>query len=100
MGEQEKEKQGPSHRVSFARLNGRDENGKEVLGPAREIGSVWPRKGKEGEGILRFDHIPEELRARGGGVLFVTALETGADSRAKAPQSNTPRKERDFDRDR
>ncbi len=95
MSEQDKEKQRPSHRVSFARLNGQDKEGNDILGPAREIGSVWPRRGKEGEGILRFDHIPEEMRARDGGVLFVKAMEA-----EKEPPARPARKERDFDRDR
>ena len=74
MSHDEQEKTRPSHRVSFARVNGRDEDGKDILGPAREIGSIWPRKGNEGDGILRFDHIPEEMRS-GGGVLFVRKLD-------------------------
>ena len=69
------EKQRPSHRVSFARINGQDRQGRDILGPAREIGSIWDRKGKEGEAILRFDHIPEEMRGRDGGVLFVSKVQ-------------------------
>jgi hypothetical protein len=66
----QQEKKGPSHRVSFAAIRGRDEHGKNVLGPAREIGAIWPREGKDGGGILRFDHTPQEK-----GVYFVRALD-------------------------
>lgn len=64
----------PTHRVSFARFN-RDAEGKSKLGPAREIGAIWPREGKDSESILRFDHIPEEMR-NGGGVLFVRTIDS------------------------
>jgi hypothetical protein len=40
------------------------------LGPAREIGAVWARKGDKKGGILRLDHIPVEL-TRNQGVLFL-----------------------------
>lgn len=59
----------PSHRVSFARIVGRDENGNDKLGPAREIGSVWPRQNGKGS-IIRFDFIPIELTQHQG-VLFL-----------------------------
>lgn len=84
MSEREPEKLTPSHRVSFARIDGQDRDGKDVLGPAREIGSIWPRRGKEGESILRFDHIPEEMRGRHGGVLFVKALDTEREQKPPA----------------
>lgn len=70
----QQDKKRPTHSVSFARINGRDEKGHDVLGPARQVGSIWPRSGAEGDGILRFDHVPEELRAQGGGVLFVRQI--------------------------
>lgn len=60
----------PSHRVSFSRiLSGSDE-----LGPAREIGAVWPRKGDKKGGIIKLDHIPIEL-TRNEGVLFLVPVE-------------------------
>ena len=37
----------PSHRVSFARFTGADEQGNNIVGSAREIGAIWPaRKGR------------------------------------------------------
>jgi len=56
----EMEKTRPTHSVSFARIVGRDEYGNDSLGPARQIGAIWPRAGKDGAGILRFDHTPQE----------------------------------------
>ncbi|MEZ5938381.1 MAG: hypothetical protein R3C52_09180 [Hyphomonadaceae bacterium] len=50
----------PTHRVSFACIVGEDDDGNDKLGPAREIGAVWPRRNGKG-GILRFDHVPIEL---------------------------------------
>jgi hypothetical protein len=63
----------PTHRISFARIVGHDQDGKDRLGTAREIGAVWPRAQGEG-GILRFDHIPIEMTQHGG-VLFVTPID-------------------------
>lgn len=62
----------PTHRVSFARITGTDEKGADSLGPAREIGAIWPRKSGQG-GILRLDHLPIELTQHQG-VLFVTPV--------------------------
>jgi hypothetical protein len=75
MSNEEKSKVRPSHQVSFARITGRDEDGRDVLGPARQIGAIWPRAGKDGEGILRLDHMPEEMRAGDGGVVFVRKID-------------------------
>lgn len=61
-----------THRISFARIIGTDENGTDKLGSAREIGAIWPRENGKG-GILRLDHIPVEL-TRHQGVLFVNEI--------------------------
>jgi hypothetical protein len=81
MSNEEKSKVRPSHQVSFARITGRDEDGRDVLGPARQIGAIWPRAGKEGEGILRLDHMPEEMRAGNGGVVFIRKIDALRESR-------------------
>ena len=60
----------PTHRVSFARIIGTDEQGNDKLGSAREIGAVWPRTNGKG-GILRLDHIPVELTQHAG-VIFIS----------------------------
>ena len=62
----------PSHRISFARIIGTDEQGNDKLGAAREIGAIWPRENGKG-GILRLDHIPVELTQHQG-VLFVSEV--------------------------
>ena len=62
----------PSHRVSFARIIGQNENGNDKLGSAHEIGSVWPRQNGKGS-ILRLDFIPIELTQHQG-VLFLNAV--------------------------
>lgn len=72
----EREKVKPTHSVSFARIIGQDRNGRDILGPARQIGAIWPRNGKDDDGILRFDHRPKELDQERGGVLFTRKLDT------------------------
>jgi hypothetical protein len=67
----------PSHRVSFARIVGQDENGQDRLGTAREIGSVWPRQNGKGS-IIRLDFIPIELTQHQG-VLFLSVVEARAE---------------------
>lgn len=92
-----RDKSFPSHRVTFARINGQDRKGNDILGPAREIGSIWPRKDKEGDGILRFDHIPEEMR-QGGGVVFIRDLRQQDNAGKAGPHDKT--RNRDSERDR
>lgn len=69
-------KQKPSHRVSFCGVVGKDEAGQDKLGPAREIGAIWPRKTGNGS-ILRFDIIPVEMTL-GQGVVFIHPIDTDA----------------------
>lgn len=64
----------PTHRVSFSRIVGKNEDGSDKLGPAREIGAVWARKGGKKGGILKLDHIPVELTHHQG-VLFLVPTE-------------------------
>ena len=64
------DKKKPTHRVSFSRFVGQNEDGSDKLGSAREIGAVWARENGKG-GILRLDHIPVEL-TRHQGVIFIT----------------------------
>jgi len=68
-------KPSPTHRISFARIVGKDDDGADRLGSAREIGSVWPRKdGKSA--IIRLDFIPIELTQHQG-VLFLSPVDAG-----------------------
>lgn len=62
----------PTHRVSFARITGQHEDGNDRLGPAREIGSVWPRQNGKGS-IIRLDLIPIEMTQHQG-VLFLNPV--------------------------
>ena len=74
MSQKSEPKNRPLYRVSFARKTGVDEKGNDTLGPAREFGSVWPRRDGKG-GILRLDHIPIEL-TQNNGVMFLFPTET------------------------
>ncbi len=71
----------PSQRITFARIIGQDEEGNDVLGPAREIGAVWPRKNGKKGGILKLDHFPAEL-AQHQGVLFVLPVDGPTEERS------------------
>lgn len=64
----------PTHRVSFSRIVGKNEDGSDKLGAAREIGAVWGRNGGKKGGVIKFDHIPVEL-TRHEGVLFLLPVE-------------------------
>jgi hypothetical protein len=72
------QKSRPTHRISFCARIGAGEDGRERLGPPREVGAVWPRRnGKQG-GVIRFDHTPRE-----SGVYFIVPL---ADDAAEGAQ--------------
>jgi hypothetical protein len=83
MSEQETKR--PSHRISFAAFE-QDREGKSKLGNAREIGAIWPRDGKDGESILRFDHTPIEK-----GVYFVREANASEDDRPRVRKRETER---------
>lgn len=65
----------PMFRLLFARIEGQDGGGKDILGRAKEIGAVWARKKGKPGGIVQLDLIPIELTQRKG-VLFVMPLDT------------------------
>lgn len=79
MRQKNEPKNRPIYRVSFARKTGIDDKGQDTLGPAREIGSVWPRRDGKGA-ILRLDHVPVELTQHQG-VLFLFETEMAQDER-------------------
>lgn len=81
----ERETKRPSHRISFAAFE-EDRDGKSKLGNAREIGAIWPRDGKDGEGILRFDHTPTEK-----GVYFVREANVPPDDRPRTRRRDSER---------
>lgn len=53
MTDQPKKK--PLARIFFAAKIGKDQYGQDLLGPLREIGSVWPRKDASKGNLIRFD---------------------------------------------
>ncbi|MCF6292980.1 MAG: hypothetical protein L3J04_06255 [Robiginitomaculum sp.] len=64
----------PTHRITFARIIGKDKNGNNKPGLAREIGAIWPRKNGKKGGILKLDHVPAEL-ALHQGVIFTLPVD-------------------------
>lgn len=64
----------PLFRVTFSRITGQDENGRDVLGKPKEIGAVWPRRSGKVGGIVALDIIPVELAQRQG-VLFLVPVD-------------------------
>ena len=66
----------PLSRVTFSRITGQDENGRDILARPKEIGAIWPRKNGKIGGIIQLDIIPIELTKREG-VLFLVPLDEG-----------------------
>lgn len=64
----------PLYRVTFSRITGKDDQGKDVLARPKEIGAVWARKGDKAGAILALDLIPTDLVNRNG-VLFLLPVE-------------------------
>ena len=65
----------PLYRVSFSRITGQDDQGRDELARPKEIGAVWPRKGDKTGGILQLDIIPIELTQRQG-VIFLAPVDS------------------------
>lgn len=63
----------PLYRVTFSRITGQDDQGRDALARPKEIGAVWPRKGGKTGGILQLDIIPIELTQRQGVIFLVPA---------------------------
>jgi len=75
--------EGPMFRVTFSRITGKDEDGNDILGRAKEIGAVWPRRSKDKHGgIIVLDLIPVELTQRQG-VLFLVPADRESRSERK-----------------
>ena len=64
----------PLYRVTFARITGRDRDGRDILSRPKEIGAVWPRKGDKKGGLIALDLILVELTQRQG-VLFLVPVD-------------------------
>jgi len=65
----------PLYRVTFSRITGQDEHGRDVLARPKEIGAVWPRRAVKTGGILALDIIPIELTQRQGVIFLVPEIE-------------------------
>ena len=63
----------PMYRLTFSRITGRDDEGRDILARPKEIGAVWARKGGKAGGIVALDIIPVELAQRQG-VLFLVPI--------------------------
>jgi hypothetical protein len=64
----------PLYRLTFSRITGKDEDGKDMLSRPREIGAAWARKGDKKGAILQLDLIPTDLVNRNG-VLFLLPVD-------------------------
>ena len=64
----------PLYRVKFCTVIGQDENGKDKLSRAVELGAVWPRRDASKGAVLRLDIEPKDIRA---GVVFLDPVEQG-----------------------
>lgn len=69
----------PLYRVTFARVTGQDDEGRDQLAKPKEIGAVWPRKGDKKGAILSLDLIPVELAQRQG-VIFLLPVDDDRDA--------------------
>ena len=72
----------PLYRLTFSRITGQDENGKDILSRPREIGAAWPRKGDKKGAILTLDLIPTDLVNRNG-VLFLLPVDASDEATAE-----------------
>lgn len=67
----------PLYRVTFSRITGKDDEGREILSKPKEIGAVWRRKNDKAGGIVVLDLIPIELTQRQGVLFLVPVGEEG-----------------------
>lgn len=64
----------PLYRVTFSRITGKDENGRDILARPKEIGAAWARKGEKKGAMISLDLIPTDLVNRNG-VLFLVPVD-------------------------
>ena len=65
------QKELPLYRVTFSRITGVDDEGRNVLSRPKEIGSVWKRKNGKAGALMTLDLIPVELSQRQGVIFLV-----------------------------
>ena len=66
-------KERPLYRLTFSRITGQDQEGKDILSRPKEIGAAWPRKNGKSGALITLDIIPIELTQRQG-VLFLVPV--------------------------
>jgi len=71
----------PMFRVTFSRIIGKDQDGRDILARPKEIGAVWARKQGKAGGIVSLDLIPVELAQRQGVLFLVPITEDKGGSR-------------------
>ncbi len=71
MRNKQQTKDRPLYRVTFSRITGQDQDGRDELARPKEIGAVWPRRNGKTGGILTLDIIPIELTQRQGVIFLV-----------------------------
>lgn len=77
----------PMQSILFARIEGRNEDGSDLLGQPRLIGSISPLEGREKEaGVMRCDLTPMER-----GVYFVIRSD---EKKSDGRQQHRPHRER------
>jgi hypothetical protein len=71
MRNKQQTKDRPLYLVTFSRITGQDQDGRDELARPKEIGCVWPRRNGKTGGILTLDIIPIELTQRQGVIFLV-----------------------------
>jgi hypothetical protein len=73
MSEQQSQKKKPLFRIIFCPKVGKDQYGKEILGPGRDVGSVWERQDPSKPPVIRYDFDIANMSS--AGVTFLQAYE-------------------------
>jgi hypothetical protein len=73
MSEQQTQKKKPLFRIIFCPKVGTDQYGKEILGPGRDMGSVWERNDPSKPPVIRYDFDIANMSS--AGVTFLQRYE-------------------------
>ncbi len=73
MSEQQTQKKKPLFRIIFCPKVGTDQYGKEILGPGRDVGSVWERNDPSKPPVIRYDFDIANMSS--AGVTFLQRYE-------------------------
>ena len=72
MSEQQTQKKKPLFRIIFCPKVGTDQYGKEILGPGRDVGSVWERNDPSKPPVIRYDFDIANMSS--AGVTFLRTI--------------------------